>query len=50
MSEETVSNSNQLKMEDEEINKLAGAADSEQLFRLILTISSTKADPFIQWK
>jgi len=47
---ETVTNCNQLKMQAEDGKKrLTDVADTEQLFRLIQSIPSPKAEPFKQW-
>ena len=47
---ETVTNCHQLKMKTEDGKmRLTDVADFEQLFRLILSIPSPKAEPFKQW-
>ncbi len=47
---ETVTNCNQLKMQAEDGKKrLTDVADTEQLFRIIQSIPSPKAEPFKQW-
>jgi hypothetical protein len=47
---ETVTNCNQLKMEAPDGKmRLTDVADTEQLFRLIQSIPSPKAEPFKQW-
>lgn len=47
---ETVTNCNQLKMEAPDRKmRLTDVADTEQLFRLIQSIPSPKAEPFKQW-
>ncbi len=47
---ETVTNCNQLKLQAEDGKKrLTDVADTEQLFRLIQSIPSPKAEPFKQW-
>ena len=47
---ETVTNCNQLKLQAEDgKNRLTDVADTEQLFRLIQSIPSPKAEPFKQW-
>ena len=47
---ETVTNCNQLKLRAEDGKmRLTDVADSEQLFRLIQSIPSPKAEPFKQW-
>ena len=47
---ETVTNCNQLKMPSEDGKmRLTDVADTEQLFRLIQSIPSRKAEPFKQW-
>ena len=47
---ETVTNCNQLKMQAADGKmRLTDVADTEQLFRLIQTIPSPKAEPFKQW-
>ena len=47
---ETVTNCNQLKLQAEDGKKrLTDVADTEQLFRIIQSIPSPKAEPFKQW-
>ena len=47
---ETVTNCNQLKLEAEDGKKqMTDVADTEQLFRLIQSIPSPKAEPFKLW-
>ena len=47
---ETVTNCHQLKMQDEDGKmRKTDVADTEQLFRLIQSIPSPKAEPFKQW-
>ena len=47
---ETVTNCNQLKLKSEDGKmRLTDVADTEQLFRLIQSIPSRKAEPFKQW-
>ena len=47
---ETVTNCNQLKLRaDDGKMRLTDVADTEQLFRLIQSIPSPKAEPFKQW-
>ena len=47
---ETVTNFNQLKLKDEDGKmRKTDVADTEQLFRLIQSIPSPKAEPFKQW-
>jgi len=47
---ETVTNCNALKMEAPDVKqRLTDVADTEQLFRLIQSIPSPKAEPFKQW-
>ena len=47
---ETVTNCNQLKLRAEDGKmRMTDVADSEQLFRLIQSIPSPKAEPFKQW-
>ena len=47
---ETVTNCNQLKLKSEDDKmRLTDVADTEQLFRLIQSIPSPKAEPFKQW-
>ena len=47
---ETVTNCNQLKLKSEDGKmRLTDVADTEQLFRLIQSIPSPKAEPFKQW-
>ena len=47
---ETVTNCNQLKLQAEDCKKrLTDVADTEQLFRIIQSIPSPKAEPFKQW-
>ena len=47
---ETVTNCNQLKLVAEDGKKrLTDVADTEQLFRLIQSVPSPKAEPFKQW-
>ena len=47
---ETVTNCNQLKLQAEDGKKrLTDVADTEQLFRVIQSIPSPKAEPFKQW-
>ena len=47
---QTVTNCNRLKMQAEDGRmRLTDAADTEQLFRLIQSIPSPKAEPFKQW-
>ena len=47
---ETVTNCNQLKIQAEDGKKrLTDVADTEQLFRIIQSIPSPKAEPFKQW-
>ena len=47
---ETVTNCNQLKLRAEDGKmRLTDVADTEQLFRLIQSIPSPKAEPFKQW-
>lgn len=47
---ETVTNCNQLKLQAEDGKmRLTDVADTEQLFRLIQSIPSPKAEPFKQW-
>ena len=47
---ETVTNCNQLKLKAEDGKmRLADVADTEQLFRIIQSIPSPKAEPFKQW-
>lgn len=47
---ETVSNTNQLKMKAEDGKmRLTDVANTEQMFRLIQSIPSKKAEPFKQW-
>ena len=47
---ETVTNCNQLKLQAEDGKKrLTGVADIEQLFRIIQSIPSPKAEPIKQW-
>lgn len=47
---ETVTNCNQLKMETPDGKmRLTDVADTEQIFRLIQSIPSSKAEPFKQW-
>ena len=47
---ETVTNCNQLKLKAEDGKmRLTDVADTEQLFRIIQSIPSPKAEPFKQW-
>ena len=47
---ETVTNCNQLKLRAEDGKmRLTDVADTEQLFRIIQSIPSPKAEPFKQW-
>ena len=47
---ETVTNCNQLKLKSEDGKmRLTDVADTEQLFRIIQSIPSPKAEPFKQW-
>jgi hypothetical protein len=47
---ETVTNCNQLKMEAEDRKmRIADVGNVEQIFRLIQSIPSPKAEPFKQW-
>ena len=47
---ETVTNCNQLKLQAEDVKmRLTDVGDVEQIFRLVQSIPSPKAEPFKQW-